>query len=551
MDEPNVKDLLVKGFLPDNLPPVYHAGEVWETFENKPEQYQVSRDVTGFPSTYSGSKRGNQRRIFSISHPAFQFDAAVFFVRNWAAIKAKYVRSPGSLSVPRFSTGGARAARITPHSELPGKRLNALARFRYCLVTDVSRCFPSIYTHSIPWALNGRAAAKADRRSTSAAIYGNRLDFILRQSQDGQTIGIGVGSDISRMTAEIILSAADEVLLSKYGTKNKPTYLRHVDDYWVGANSYDEAEKHLANVRSALGEFQLDLNEHKTRVLPVYKVLGDAWPHWIERTLERAFGQLWIDPELDPVAALSEVFDRSVAENDDGMLRHAIRIIDENHWWSRQWGVLEKFLAQCAVQFSHTFDYVARVIAWRSRVGDSLDRQMWKGVVEKLIVHFSSLGRDSEALWALWLMKELNLTINKGVTDAVVKNNSPLVLGYLAHLFQNGRTRDPQLGVALWGRVGDDPFSGEAWPLTLELMHLGIARPGGLPASRGDVLDEIFAQQRSLINYNARPKVFVDDDGNQLDRPQSAIEDFTSDYDDEDEDDGEDEDPDWNPFDGI
>lgn len=201
---------MAKGYLPDNLPPVYHSNDVWASFSTRPEQYVVTKGVSGVPSSYSGSKRGNQRRIFSIPHPAFQFDSAIFFLKNWQLVHAKYDRSTGSLSKPKFAPGNVRASRITPHSELPARRLKDFSRFRYCLVTDVSRCFPSIYTHSIPWALHGKAASKSDRRVASAAIIGNRLDFILRQSQDGQTIGVGVGSDISRMTAEIVLSAVDE-----------------------------------------------------------------------------------------------------------------------------------------------------------------------------------------------------------------------------------------------------------------------------------------------------------------------------------------------------
>lgn len=265
---------MVKGYLPDNLPPVFHSFNLFETYRQRPISYLVTSQMKGRPSTYSASKRGGQRRVFSLSHPIFQFDAAQFFVRHWPSVLAAYARSTGSLSVPKFVAGSVRAARITPHSELPSRRLKRLGKFRYCLVTDVSRCFPSIYTHSIPWAINGKQASKIDRNIASATVFGNRLDFILRQSQDGQTIGIGVGSDISRMTAEIILSAVDESFCGRYGPKSKPVFLRHVDDYWIGADSLDEAERHLSNIRGALSEFQLDLNELKTRTFPCSKFLA-------------------------------------------------------------------------------------------------------------------------------------------------------------------------------------------------------------------------------------------------------------------------------------
>ena len=38
----------------------------------------------------------------------------------------------------------------------------------FLVKTDISNCFPSIYTHSIPWALHGREQAKGDRRTPIA-----------------------------------------------------------------------------------------------------------------------------------------------------------------------------------------------------------------------------------------------------------------------------------------------------------------------------------------------------------------------------------------------
>jgi hypothetical protein len=37
---------------------------------------------------------------------------------------------------------------------------------RYVVKADISNCFPSIYTHSIPWALVGKESAKKDKHTT-------------------------------------------------------------------------------------------------------------------------------------------------------------------------------------------------------------------------------------------------------------------------------------------------------------------------------------------------------------------------------------------------
>ena len=137
--------------------------------------------------------------MFAVPHPIFLHDAAVFFERHWDTLGPQIHGSPISVSKPEFPPDHVRAVRITPQSALPRHRLERLGRYRFCAVTDVARFYPSIYTHSIPWAVNGKVAAKNDTRVQSAAVFGNRLDFIVRQGQDRQTVGIPVGPDVSRI----------------------------------------------------------------------------------------------------------------------------------------------------------------------------------------------------------------------------------------------------------------------------------------------------------------------------------------------------------------
>jgi hypothetical protein len=72
--------------------------------------------------------------------------------------------------------------------------------------TNISRFYHSLYTHSVAWAFHGKDVAKKDRKIDSSKVYFNRLDFILRQGQDGPTIGIPVGPDASRYVAQLLAS---------------------------------------------------------------------------------------------------------------------------------------------------------------------------------------------------------------------------------------------------------------------------------------------------------------------------------------------------------
>ncbi len=546
-DKPDLKRIIDRGLLPENLPSVVTSKGLWPHFDVETPSYLITSNRVGRTSPFNASKRGFQRRLFGLPHPAFLYDQALFLTKHWDAIAQLFDTSPGSLSRPSFPIVGPRSTRITSHSALPRARLEAFSRFKYCLVTDVSRCFPSVYTHSLPWAIHGKEASKADTKVNSAGIFGNRLDFAIRQGQDRQTMGIPVGPDTSRVASEIILSAVDREFLVRSGSK-RVTYRRHVDDYWIGGHTIEECERHLQLLREALREYELDINELKTRIVNTSVVFGESWAFEIADELRGAF-PFFGTPRGDQIATLGKIIDRARSTNDDGVIRHAIRKLDEQHAWDRHWDVLEHFLAQCAVQFHHSFDYVARVVAWRLRRQKSIDNVLWSEVTRTVAGRAASLGRDSEALWSLWLMKELSIKVNKALSSAIIKNNGPIVSALLAHIYAHNLTTDKLIVAQMWDRVEGNHFFGSFWPLTLELATLALSKPAALNDGGGDdVMRKLHQNNASLIDWGAAPAVFDKPEKQGAwfadVEPEEAIEDYTSDYDDDDDDSDDDEDSD-------
>lgn len=354
---------------------------------------------------------------------------------------------------------GNRHVRITPHSELSRIRLQKLSRFKFCLVTDVSRFFPSVYSHSIPWAINGKAAAKSDGDWKSTTVSGNRLDFCIRQAQSRQTLGIPIGPDASKIVSEILMSAVDKEFIH-ISKSPKPTFVRHVDDYWVGGHTTDECERHLKNLRAALKDFSLDINESKTKIVSTKFVFGETWPSDIERAIGETFSQnqLFHSARRDPLATFGMIIERAVELDDDGIIKRAIRVLDRGKLSDRDWEILEHFLAQCAVQFPHSFDYVARVISWRLRLNKIVDRNLWSDIARSTAVQYGELGRDSETCWAIWLLKELGQRLLKKETDILISGTSPLVLAFLSHFPKHGLASDKNLLKSLRDQVTGDPF---------------------------------------------------------------------------------------------
>jgi len=79
--------------------------------------------------------------------------------------------------------------------------------FDYVLYTDITDCYGSIYTHSIPWALHTKPTAKDKKNDKS--LIGNIIDIHLQDMSYGQTNGIPQGSVLMDFIAEMVLGYAD------------------------------------------------------------------------------------------------------------------------------------------------------------------------------------------------------------------------------------------------------------------------------------------------------------------------------------------------------
>ena len=64
---------------------------------------------------------------------------------------------------------------------------------RYIVRADISTCFPSIYTHAIPWALVGKTYAKEHSRKSDQSEWYNQIDHLTQNCKNGETHGLLIG----------------------------------------------------------------------------------------------------------------------------------------------------------------------------------------------------------------------------------------------------------------------------------------------------------------------------------------------------------------------
>ena len=141
---------------------------------------------------------------------------------------------------------------------------------QYIVITDITKFFDSIYSHSVPWALMGKDAAKIKRRFS---CYENNIDKRLMNMRCGETHGILTGPVSSNIISEILLCNVDSIL-SKKGYR----FVRYIDDYRCYVNSADEGNKFIDDLRRALSLFDLSINNSKTQIISITRYNNDSFP---------------------------------------------------------------------------------------------------------------------------------------------------------------------------------------------------------------------------------------------------------------------------------
>ncbi|WP_417805822.1 antiviral reverse transcriptase Drt3b [Thalassospira lucentensis] len=170
----------------------------------------------------------------------------------------KLVKNPASY----FSYGGYnRLYRFFKSNQF----LQLEKKYRNLTSLDIGKCFDSIYTHSVSWALKDIEFSK---EFTNHHTFGDEFDKLMQKSNYMETNGICIGSEASRIFSEIILSRIDysiEIELKYRGIRRQIDYdiIRYVDNYYVFTNNNEKSELVEKVIQSNVNVYKLHLNDGK------------------------------------------------------------------------------------------------------------------------------------------------------------------------------------------------------------------------------------------------------------------------------------------------
>lgn len=265
------------------LPPYFDFSRILSVAEEHVERVKLSNailhkasDVEGVNYTLVDNKDGKYAwRPLQFIHPFLYAKLCheITTLGNWALIQSRFsefAQIPtihcASYPLVKIQKPKIKAEQILGWwSRFEQQSLILAMRYRSMLITDVTDCYGSIYTHSIAWALHGKEVAKQNR---TGSLLGNKIDRYIRSMRYGQTNGIPQGSVLMDFIAEIVLGSIDECLYKKLDEENIHGYaiLRYRDDYRIFVNDTSIGEKVLKTLTLVLAEYGMRFNSAKTKM---------------------------------------------------------------------------------------------------------------------------------------------------------------------------------------------------------------------------------------------------------------------------------------------
>lgn len=420
-------DLLSKGYFPKELPPPFTTRSLSSVIASAQAPPLIglcsSQPRWSPPCVHNLVRTGGLRRGLGIPNPKHFCRLANHVVVNWNNLTACANASPFSLSKP---VEGRPDRAISPEHSLDSrtlKRAQLRASGRIVLMADIARFFPSIYTHTIPWAIMGKAVAKAAHAAgTLRGTWQDTTDVLSCCINNNQTVGIPIGPDTSRLLAEVLLTRIDVELANKF---TRLRGMRYIDDYEFSFATRSQAEDVLSLLQHLLSEFELGLNPSKTAIVELPTQLDPAWTSKIRVFMFRRAGIT--GQKNDLTAYFDMVFDFFKAFPEEGLLKYAIARLRSVEIHRQNWRLLESILSHCILIEPACIPQVCDQVTYYRTKRYGISKPLWSECLNRIVYERVPLGQSSEAAWAMWLMKLLNINISAKSAKAISQTEDSIV----------------------------------------------------------------------------------------------------------------------------
>lgn len=508
-----------------------NAGELPQDYKNRKKAHRghfISKYNASKATVFSISKGKLSRRFLHIPNPKHFSILSEKIVSHWANYEAVFNLSEYSQSYPIPETALDKRS-VSTFSKSVAEFRNSLLKTSIDKLievrVDISKFYPTIYTHSVAWALLGKDKAKhyfKEKDNLDALIaggdadaelykYAESVDMAIRACQERQSIGIPIGPDTSHIVAEIVACRVDNILKTRFEAIGLKA-CRYYDDYYLYVSSRDEADKALKGLQLILSEFQLEINEAKVKIREFPFAFEDEFTTSLHsfdfkktnqtNSIKHYFSMLWAFAERNP-------------KKTDWIFKYALRIFEFSTIiiQKNSWKVFEDLLIKTALVEPAILDILTRIFITYNSYLDGGSIEKLKKLVNVVIKEHCPVRHNFEMAWALWIAKTFAIEIEEQSANDIIDTKDSVSNLILLDLINNSTLVKGSPRIAnIEAELKEDILMSDNWLLAYE----GVKK-GWLTPSEANLLDnnlffkilkdknvEFYKQAKQLKTY--KPK---------------------------------------------
>ena len=533
------KKFLTKGVFPSGLSPSFHTeclpSLLGSSSLNKREIQGLSSQLIPFSFPRPGIE--NRRRIAHLLNPIIAIQTALVLDEHWEIYRNKLAEKKDCLfetSIPVIDQEDLRYLRpALTHTKLSSLLENVHLRYPTLIKFDVQAFYPSIYTHSLEWAMVGKTAAKkklsekrdvqgGDQDVAEAYKAGQELDNVIRRGQDKETYGIPIGPDSSFIAAELVGKSVAHDLVHELKKSNLNNFflIRHVDDFALFL--YENVLRAIGTVRKVLRSWNLLPNELKIEVIDALSKNKDTWVYQLSSfSSDGKISELALSEEQSSIVKrdvvtyqeidywnlehyLALAFDLQKSHPTKSVITYALRRLHLNsrvkpskssgdgygrpylmNFKDKFYPDLDLQLSALLSAFPQYVDVIADVYLWYHEIAEKTPSYLSKAIDTLIIDRLDALEHHFEILWLLWIARYFQLTLEKKsiitLLEAVQDPLTALELLAYAHFWQ-GKT--------------DSSLTAE-----LDVLHRRVSE-SKIGLQKAETLQEAFLREDWIFHYS-------------------------------------------------
>lgn len=513
------KKILNGGYFPKELPPSFLTKDLadnideirnqWNVFftaestKRQTEtrtQFRQRKDelYTKYSSSkcveYSISKGKLSRRLLKIPNPKHFIQVSNLVSEKWTDISDIFSKSEFSTSYPIEEVNPKKRAVRTFSKSVQDLRnviLETSVNKLYQVKLDISKFYPTIYTHVISWSFLGKDTAKEYYKKSKTELetliasgdknailykYADSLDFAIRACQDKQSVGIPVGPDTSHIISELIACRIDLEFKAKFDSIDVKA-CRYYDDYYIYVNSSDEADAVIKGLQKILNKFQLEINDKKVEVKEFPVTFENNWVTDLHRfefkdtnvsnSIKHYFSLIWGIGEKN--------FSRT-----DWVFKYALRTFEFGTTTipKDSWKIFENLILKTALIQPAILDIVTRIFLNYESNLDADSKSKIKNLIIQVIKNHSSINHNFETSWALWLAKSFKIEIDQNIAKQVIETNDSISILILLCMDKvKGLVQGTTDYSSIENNLKDDILFSENWILAYQGIKNGWLTP--------------------------------------------------------------------------